>query len=196
MKTGLYFSNANNTITNFLGTFNNDTFKEGLIVSYKVENKLIIPQFVYKGKVDENGIKNDDNAIFIENNIIFKGKVANDEKIEGVVMVFEEGKVKYSFKMNKVEGSGEDYTFSINENKEMEQELIETKKRWDESNLIDKMENYCQMIMENLAEANGNFDNFKKGFEILKDDNEKEHKLTFKHVKGGVLLVDTDFSIK
>ena len=41
-----------------------------------------------------------------------------------------------------------------------------------------------------------NFDNFKKGFEILKDDNEKEHKLTFKHVKGGVLLVDTDFSIK
>lgn len=41
-----------------------------------------------------------------------------------------------------------------------------------------------------------NFDNFKKGFEILKNDNEKEHKLTFKHVKGGVLLVDTDFSIK
>lgn len=41
-----------------------------------------------------------------------------------------------------------------------------------------------------------NFDNFKKGFEILKDDNEKQHKLTFKHVKGGVLLVDTDFSIK
>jgi hypothetical protein len=24
----------------------------------------------------------------------------------------------------------------------------------------------------------------------------KEHKLTFKHVKGGVILVNTDFSIK
>ena len=89
-------------------------------------------------------------------------------------MVFEEGKVKYSFKMNKVEGSGEDYTFSINENKEMEQELIETKKRWDESNLIDKMENYCQMIMENLAEANGNFDNFQNA---IKDDS-LQHKIS------------------
>ena len=40
------------------------------------------------------------------------------------------------------------------------------------------------------------FDNFKEGFEILADDEEKEHKLRFKHVKGGVLLVDTDFTIK
>lgn len=39
-------------------------------------------------------------------------------------------------------------------------------------------------------------DNFKEGFSILKEDTEKEHKLTYKHVKGGVLLVDTDFSIK
>ncbi len=39
-------------------------------------------------------------------------------------------------------------------------------------------------------------DNFKEGFSILKEDTEKDHKLTYKHVKGGVLLVDTDFSIK
>ena len=172
--TGLYFSNANNIVTNFLGTFNNDNFKEGLIVSYQVDKLQIIPKFVYKGKVDENGIKNDDKGIFIEKNIILKGKVVNDEKIEGVVIVFEEGKVKYSFKMNKVEGSGEDYNFSINEDKETEQELIETKKRWDESNLIDKMEQYCQMIMENLAEANGLFDNFQTA---IKDDN-LQHKIS------------------
>lgn len=41
-----------------------------------------------------------------------------------------------------------------------------------------------------------NFDNFKQGLTITKEDEEKEHKLTFKHVKGGVLLVDTDFTIK
>lgn len=41
-----------------------------------------------------------------------------------------------------------------------------------------------------------NFDNFKEGFNILADDKEKEHNLKFKHVKGGVLLVDTDFTIK
>ena len=41
-----------------------------------------------------------------------------------------------------------------------------------------------------------NFDNFTKGMEILAEEKDKEHKLRFKHVKGGVLLVDTDFTIK
>ena len=41
-----------------------------------------------------------------------------------------------------------------------------------------------------------NFENFEEGFNILADDTSKEHKLTYKHVKGGVLLVDTDFTIK
>lgn len=41
-----------------------------------------------------------------------------------------------------------------------------------------------------------NFDNFTKGFGVYANDETKEHKLTYKHVKGGVLLVDTDFTIK
>ena len=40
------------------------------------------------------------------------------------------------------------------------------------------------------------FENFNKGLQILASDTEKEHKLTFKHVKGGVKLVETDFTIK
>ena len=39
-----------------------------------------------------------------------------------------------------------------------------------------------------------NFDNFKEGFTTEGLDGEK--KLTYKHVKGGVLLVETDFTIK
>lgn len=39
-------------------------------------------------------------------------------------------------------------------------------------------------------------EDFREGFSILKTDKDKKHKLTYKHVKGGVLLVDTDFSIK
>lgn len=39
-------------------------------------------------------------------------------------------------------------------------------------------------------------DNFKRGFSVLASEKEKEHKLTYKHIKGGVLLVDTDFTIK
>ena len=41
-----------------------------------------------------------------------------------------------------------------------------------------------------------NFENFKEGFSIRADDLEKEHKLSYKKVKGGVLLVDTDFTIQ
>ena len=39
-------------------------------------------------------------------------------------------------------------------------------------------------------------DVFKRGFSIKANEEDKEHKLAFKHVKGGVLLVDTDFTIK
>lgn len=41
-----------------------------------------------------------------------------------------------------------------------------------------------------------NFDNFNIGFSVLATELDKEHKLTYKHVKGGVILVDTDYSIK
>ena len=42
-----------------------------------------------------------------------------------------------------------------------------------------------------------NFDNFEKGLSLLaSDETLDKHKLSFKHVKGGVLLVDTDFTIK
>ena len=40
------------------------------------------------------------------------------------------------------------------------------------------------------------FDNFRKGLSLLASDYSIDHKLRFKHVKGGVLLVDTDFTIK
>ena len=41
-----------------------------------------------------------------------------------------------------------------------------------------------------------NFENFENGLTLLADDKDIDHKLTFKHVNGGVLLVDTDFTIK
>lgn len=41
-----------------------------------------------------------------------------------------------------------------------------------------------------------NVENFKRGFSVKASEEDKEHKLAFKHVKGGVLLVDTDFTIK
>lgn len=41
-----------------------------------------------------------------------------------------------------------------------------------------------------------NFENFKVGFSLLASDETIDHKLTYKHVDGGVMLVETDFTIK
>ena len=42
-----------------------------------------------------------------------------------------------------------------------------------------------------------NLDNFNAGFSIKADDPDyNDKKLTYRHVKGGVILVPTDFTIK
>lgn len=41
-----------------------------------------------------------------------------------------------------------------------------------------------------------NFSNFKIGLSLLANDKTIDHKLTYKHVEGGVMLVETDFTIK
>ena len=64
---------------------------------------------------------------------------------------------------------------------------------------IEEYEDKLNVTVAGLPKKLGkyvNFNNFNKGMEILATDEDKEHKLRFKHVKGGVLLVDTDFTIK
>ena len=64
---------------------------------------------------------------------------------------------------------------------------------------IEEYDNELNVTVAGLPKKLGKyvtFDNFKKGMEILANDESREHKLRFKHVKGGVLLVDTDFTIK
>lgn len=64
---------------------------------------------------------------------------------------------------------------------------------------IEEYEDKLNVTVAGLPKKLGkyvNFDNFNKGMTISASDKDKEHKLSFKHVKGGVLLVDTDFTIK
>lgn len=163
---GIYLSSEKNTTTLCLGNFNGDLFKEGMVVTYQTKEKEILVKTVYKGKVDEKGVKNDEKGVIIENNIIYKGRVENDEKKEGFVVVLEGEGVKYAFKMNKIEDSQEnDYSFSINEDKEIEKELIAIKKKWDESNLINRVEQYIKEIVQCLAEANCSLDEYQTALE-------------------------------
>lgn len=64
---------------------------------------------------------------------------------------------------------------------------------------IEEYEDKLNVTIAGLPKKLGkyvNFKNFNKGMTILASDEDKEHKLSFKHVKGGVILVDTDFTIK
>lgn len=64
---------------------------------------------------------------------------------------------------------------------------------------IEEYEDKLNVTVAGLPKKLGkyvNFENFNKGMTISATDEKKEHKLSFKHVKGGVVLVDTDFTIK
>lgn len=64
---------------------------------------------------------------------------------------------------------------------------------------IEENENELNVTVAGLPKNLGKyitFDNFEQGMSILAEDETIDHKLTFKHVNGGVLLVDTDFTIK
>lgn len=51
-------------------------------------------------------------------------------------------------------------------------------------------------LSKDLGRKYVNFDNFKEGFTLRADETDKDHKLGYKQVKGGVVLIDTDFTIK
>lgn len=64
---------------------------------------------------------------------------------------------------------------------------------------IEENENELNVTVAGLPKNLGKyitFENFEQGLSILAQDETIDHKLTFKHVNGGVLLVDTDFTIK
>jgi len=64
---------------------------------------------------------------------------------------------------------------------------------------IEENENELNVTVAGLPKNLGKyitFENFEQGLSILAEDETIDHKLTFKHVNGGVLLVDTDFTIK
>ena len=64
---------------------------------------------------------------------------------------------------------------------------------------IEENENELNVTIAGLPKNLGRyitFENFENGLSLLASDEEIDHKLTFKHVNGGVLLVDTDFTIK
>ena len=94
----------------------------------------------------------------------------------------------------------EDGIFRPKERKKENENKNENNSRFNNTNrIIEENDEKVNVTIAGLPKKLGkyiNFDNFKNGLTITKEDEDKEHKLTFKHVPGGVLLVDTDFTIK
>ena len=69
------------------GKFTQDNFKEGIIYAFEDGKEKI-----YKGKLNEEGKKEDDKAIIYENgNQLFCGKIKNNIMMEGRIIIFKEG---------------------------------------------------------------------------------------------------------
>lgn len=87
----------------------------------------------------------------------------------------------------------------IEENEITEEEYIKAKEKGNNVYIRDNKYYFLNATIAGLPKQLGKyitFENFKEGFSIKADDLEKEHKLGYKKVKGGVLLVNTDFTIK
>lgn len=88
----------------------------------------------------------------------------------------------------------------VEENEISEEEYIKGKEK--ELNVYIRNNKYYKLnvtvagLPKYLGEKYVTFENFKSGFSLLTSDNTIDHKLTYKHVDGGVMLVETDFTIK
>lgn len=88
----------------------------------------------------------------------------------------------------------------VEENEISEEEYIKGKEK--ELNVYIRNNKYYKLnvtvagLPKYLGEKYVTFENFKSGFNLLASDETIDHKLTYKHVDGGVMLVETDFTIK
>lgn len=164
---GIYISIEKDTANFFLGNFKDDTFIDGFVINEVYdENKDVSKSFIYKGKVDKNSKKNDDNAIIIENyKFLFQGQIVDDEKKEGVVMVFDDdNKMIHSFKIKAKENEPHEFEFLYNEN--IQFTLIEYFKKFKNLQIVDQLYSLGENAedlknIDNLDKISNNEDSYK-----------------------------------
>ncbi len=181
---GMYlkiFQLKDNTLINYecsVGDFENDIFKKGIIFSMKNEEKTL-----YKGKVDENGIPDDDNAIIIKNrNNVLCGKIVNGEFVEGRNIILNNNNEKekgYYFCVNNMYNMP--YKFDYRKNEENDESLIKILKNHLNKDYNNKIQNIYNKIINILEQFNDfekaisfNFNGFKSEIQSNIDNIIKE----------------------
>ena len=140
-----------NVLINFnsgIGVFENDVLKKGKIYTAKDGINMI-----YQGKINDKGEPEDDDAlVFEEENKIFRGKISNNDMVEGRNIILNE---KYE-KINAYYFYKKDskYDFDYSKKEEVDEECIKKLKE----NLII---NYGKHIQNIYNEINNGFNKFK-----------------------------------
>ena len=160
--------NINNEINliNFdsgIGSFEGDIFKYGKIFYSK--NGI---DMIYKGKLNDNGEPEDDDAlIFEEGNKIFRGKISNGDMVEGrnifINEKYEKIKAYYFYK------KGSEFSFDYANKEEVDEECIKMMKE-------NPVNNHGKIIKNIFKEIIIAFNKFKDYDTAVKIDFENEIK--------------------
>ena len=105
-----------------IGQFEDDKFIKGLIYSMNEGKKKI-----YKGKMNKEGKKNDDNAeIYEDDNKIFCGIVTENVMVEGRIVIMKDGEKEAGYYFNKKENNGTegDIEFDYNKGEKNDEKYI------------------------------------------------------------------------
>lgn len=151
-----------------IGTFENDSFKEGKIFSInnEVEN-------LYCGKIDELGSLSDENGLIIEQgDKFFKGKVKEGKMMEGrIIFVDKDGQKSKAYYFSKKDDSSDDINFDYSKNEEKDEDTIKEAKKKDFK--IYKKE--IQNIFDKMNEMINNFKDFEKARKIDFEEDVKNY---------------------
>ena len=159
-----------------LGDFENDYYKEGYIISKKGEDETI-----YKGKMNRDGNKEDEHAMYFENgNKAFYGQFLNNEMEKGRILIFDENDTSVVNSKYYFEKDENDFKFDINKNKEIDDKLFEIKRNIEKENLQNDLINEAYKFCIELIPKVNDIEKIKI-FEVKKDFTDKfEMFLNFK----------------
>ena len=161
-------SSKNEKLINFscgIGEFQEDLFRTGKIFSVDYENET-----VYKGKINEIGVPSDDEAVIVQGDKIFMGKLIDGELVEGRnIFVNEKGEKEKAYYFTKNENKDEPYNFDVNKNEEKDGAIIDNVEKSNVKNYKDQI----QIIFDDVNDAMKKFSNYDTAIKV---DFEKEIK--------------------
>ena len=156
-----------------IGNFSDDNFIKGIIFS--MENEKIK---IYKGKMNKEGKKNDDNAeIYEDNNKVFFGIVKDNIMMEGRIIIMNEGKKETAYYFTRKESNTIDTDIAFDYDKGEKDDDKYIKKLNEFNNTFDckKIQDLFMSVMEIREKVNDEESNFDFMKNLNYDESVKQH---------------------